>query len=226
MLLNFNSTFSYEVHIIELCRHSNTKGLIYASSSSVYGGNKKMPFSIEDRVNKPLTLYGVTKRANELIAHSYSNLYGLNTTGLRFFTVYGPWGRPDMAMFIFINNILNDNPITVFNNGNMKRDFTYIDDIITGTQSAIEKNYQCEVFNLGNHKSEKLMDMISLIEKELGKTAKIDFQPMQPGDVRESFADIALSIDRLGYKPTTSIDVGIPKLIKWYNTYYVNLLRK
>ena len=208
------------LNIIELCRHNEVEGFIYASSSSVYGGNKKIPFSIQDRVDKPIALYGATKRANELIAYSYSHLYGLHTTGLRFFTVYGPWGRPDMAMFIFTNNIINRKKITVYNHGNMKRDFTYINDIIDGTKVAIKKNYKCEIFNLGNNKSEKLMDMISIIEKELGIKAVIDFQPMQPGDVKESFADIEYSKEKLGFSPKTSIDEGIPNFIDWYNNYF------
>lgn len=208
------------LNIIELCRHNDVEGLIYASSSSVYGGNKKIPFSIDDKTNKPLALYGATKRANELIAHSYSHLYALNTTGLRYFTVYGPWGRPDMAMMIFANKIVNGEKLPVFNNGNMKRDFTFIDDIVAGTKSAVNENYKCEVFNLGNNKSERLMDMISLIEKELGQKAIIDFQPMQPGDVKESFADIKYSQQKLNYFPYTSIDSGIPKLINWFKEYY------
>ena len=210
------------LNIIELCRHNNVEGLIYASSSSVYGGNTKIPFSVEDRVDNPISLYAASKKSNELIANSYSHLYGLNTTGLRYFTVYGPWGRPDMAMFIFAKKILAEEPIPVFNNGNMKRDFTYIDDIISGTRSAINKNYKCEIFNLGNHKSEKLMYMISLIEKELNKKAIIDFQLMQKGDVKESFADIELSNNKLGYKPRTSIEKGIPNFIEWYNEYNAN----
>jgi UDP-glucuronate 4-epimerase len=208
------------LNIIELCRHNEVEGLIYASSSSVYGGNEKIPFSVEDRVDEPLALYGATKIANELIAHSYSHLYSLPTTGLRFFTVYGPWGRPDMAMFIFTKNILAGKPIPVFNNGIMKRDFTYIDDIITGTRVAIEKNYKCEIFNLGNHKSEQLMDVVQLIENNLGKKAKIDFQPMQPGDIKESFADIKYSEIQLAYTPKTSINEGIPKLVEWFKSYY------
>jgi UDP-glucuronate 4-epimerase len=208
------------LNIIELCRHNNVEGLIYASSSSVYGGNTKIPFSVEDRVDNPISLYAASKKSNELIANSYSHLYGLHTTGLRYFTVYGPWGRPDMAMFIFTKKILAGEPIPVFNNGNMKRDFTYIDDIITGIRSAIHKNYKCEVFNLGNNKSELLMDMIDLIKKELGKKAEINFLPMQPGDVKESFAEIKQSEEKLGFKPTTSIEEGIPKFIKWYKKYY------
>ena len=210
------------LNIIELCRHNNVEGLIYASSSSVYGGNQKIPFSVKDRVDKPLALYGATKRANELMAHAYSHLFDLHTTGLRYFTVYGPWGRPDMAMFIFTKNILEDKLISVFNNGNMKRDFTFIDDIIAGTRVAIDKNYKCEVFNLGNHRSEQLMEMISLLEKELGKKATIDFKPMQPGDVKESFADIEYSKNKLGFSPSTSIKSGIPKFIDWYKQYNKN----
>jgi len=145
------------INILELCRHNEVEGLIYASSSSVYGSNKKIPFSVDDRVDNPISLYAATKKANELIAHSYSHLYGLHTTGLRFFTVYGPWGRPDMAMYIFADKISKGEPIQVFNNGKMKRDFTFIDDIISGIRASIEKNYQCEVFNLGNHRSEDLM---------------------------------------------------------------------
>jgi UDP-glucuronate 4-epimerase len=207
------------LNIIELCRHNDVEGLIYASSSSVYGGNTKIPFSVEDRVDNPISLYAASKKSNELIANAYSHLYGLRTTGLRYFTVYGPWGRPEMAMYIFTKKILAGEPIPVFNNGDMKRDFTYIDDIITGTRSAVDKNYECKVFNLGNHKSEQLMDMISLIEKELGKKAEIDFQPMQPGDVKESFADIKISEEKLGYHPNTNIETGIVNFINWYKSY-------
>ena len=215
-----NSNLVGFLNIIELCRHNDVEGLIYASSSSVYGGNTKIPFSVEDRVDNPISLYAASKKSNELIANSYSHLYGLHTTGLRYFTVYGPWGRPDMAMFIFTRKILADEPIPVFNHGNMKRDFTFIDDIIAGTRTAIYKNYKCEVFNLGNHKSEQLMEVISLIEKNLDKKAEIEFLPMQPGDVSESFADIKKSEEMLGYKPTTNIDTGIKKLIKWHKKNY------
>ena len=208
------------LNIIELCRHNKVKGLIYASSSSVYGGNENIPFNINDRVDRPLALYGASKRANELIAHSYSHLYGLHTTGLRYFTVYGPWGRPDMAMFIFTKKILASEPIPVFNNGNMKRDFTFIDDIISGTKAAINKNYKCEIFNLGNHRSEKLMDVVYHIEKNLDKKAKIKFLPIQPGDICESFADIEKSVKMLGYKPMTNVDFGIKKFIYWFKDHY------
>jgi UDP-glucuronate 4-epimerase len=207
------------LNIIELCRHNDVEGLIYASSSSVYGGNTKIPFSVEDRVDNPISLYAASKKSNELIANAYSHLYGLHTTGLRYFTVYGPWGRPDMAMFIFTKKILADEPIPVFNHGNMKRDFTYIDDIIAGTRSAIHKNYKCEVFNLGNHRSEELMDVIDLIEKELGKKAEINYLPMQPGDVAETFSEICKSADMIGYRPTISIKKGIPNFIKWFKGY-------
>lgn len=207
------------LNIIELCRHNNVEGLIYASSSSVYGSNKKIPFNVDDRVDNPISLYAATKKANELIANTYSHLYGLHTTGLRFFTVYGPWGRPDMAMYIFTDKISKDEPIQVFNNGKMKRDFTYIDDIIKGIRASIDKNYQCEIFNLGNHRSEDLMYMIELIEKNIGKKAIVDFQPMQPGDVPESFADIEKSSEMLGYRPSINIDTGIKYLIDWFKEY-------
>tara|TARA_Y100000590_G_scaffold464790_1_gene635131 strand:- start:34 stop:996 length:963 start_codon:yes stop_codon:yes gene_type:complete len=206
--------------VIELCRQFNVQGLIYASSSSVYGKNRKIPFHIEDKVDKPISFYGATKRANELIAHSYSHLYGIHTTGLRYFTVYGPWGRPDMAYFIFTKNILSNNPIEVFNQGKMRRDFTFIDDIIIGTRAAIEKNFEYEIFNLGNNKSENLIDFISLIENELGKKAIIEYKPMQAGDVIENYADIDYSIDKLGYHPKTSINEGIKDFIKWYKSFY------
>ena len=212
------------LNIIELCRNNKVKNFIYASSSSIYGANKKMPYSVDDRVNQPFSLYGATKRANELIAHSYSHLYGLHTTGLRYFTVYGPWYRPDMAIFIFTQKIMAGKPIPVFNNGNMKRDFTYVDDIIRGTRSAIEKNYKCEIFNLGNSKSESLMDLIGIIETNLGEKAQIEYLPMQLGDVKESLADIKKSTEKLGYKPITTINKGIPQFIKWYKEYYSVLI--
>ncbi len=207
------------VNVIELCKKNKIDGLIYASSSSVYGGNTTIPFRESDSVRNPLALYGVTKRSNELIAHSYSHLFGLRTTGLRFFTVYGPWGRPDMAMFIFTKKILNGEPIHVYNNGNMKRDFTYIDDIISGTRSAMKKNYKYEIFNLGNNKSERLLDLISIIEQNLGKKAEIKFFPMQPGDVKESFADITHSYNKLDYNPKVKIIEGVPSFIKWYKKF-------
>ena len=207
------------MNILECCRHNEVEGLIYASSSSVYGGNEKIPFSVEDKVDHPISIYAASKKSNELMAHTYSHLYGLNTTGLRFFTVYGPWGRPDMAMYIFADKISKEEPITVFNHGKMERDFTYIDDIISGTRSAIGNNYPCEVFNLGNSNSEELKEMVSLIEKEIGKKAEIKFEGMQPGDVKKTFAEIGHSQQKLNYNPTTKIADGIPKFIEWYLNY-------
>jgi len=207
------------MNILECCRHHTVEGLIYASSSSVYGGNKKIPFSVEDRVDRPISIYAATKKSNELMAHSYSHLFGLHTTGLRYFTVYGPWGRPDMAYYIFADKISKGEPISVFNHGKMERDFTYIDDIITGTRVAIDKNYPCEVFNLGNNNSEDLMEMVGLIESEIGKKAEIQFEGMQPGDVKRTFADIEHSKQKLNYMPTTKIVEGIRKFIEWYLTY-------
>ena len=172
------------MNILECCRYNKVKGLIYASSSSVYGGNKQNSFSIEDRVAKPISIYAASKKANELMAHTYNHLYGLNTTGLRFFTVYGPWGRPDMAMYIFTEKIMRGQKIPVFNHGKMERDFTYIDDIIQGIVKSLEKNYEYEIFNLGNNRCENLMDMINHIEESLGKKAIIDFMDIQPGDVK------------------------------------------
>ena len=208
------------LNIIELCRHSSVEGLIYASSSSVYGGNKKIPFSVEDRVDDPISFYAASKRSNELIANTYSHLYGLHTTGLRFFTVYGPWGRPDMAMFIFADKISRGEKIEVYNNGNMKRDFTYIDDIVNGIRASIDKNYKCEIFNLGNNKSEELMHIVSSIENSLGKKALIDFKPIQPGDVKKTNANIDKSKKLLGYAPNINVDFGIEKFISWYKDYH------
>ena len=208
------------LNIIELCRQLDTNGFIYASSSSVYGKNEKTPFKEEHRVGTPKSFYAATKRANELIAHSYSDLYKLKTTGLRFFTAYGPWGRPDMAMFLFTDNILNQKPIEVFNDGDMRRDFTYIDDIISGIRSAIKRNYNCEIFNIGNSKSENLMDMISIIEEELDKKAIINFKPMQKGDIIENHSDIDKSRRMLNYNPLVSINKGIPLFVNWFKEYY------
>tara|TARA_Y100000590_G_scaffold20022_2_gene23403 strand:- start:15935 stop:16879 length:945 start_codon:yes stop_codon:yes gene_type:complete len=208
------------LNIIELCRHQKIDGLIYASSSSVYGSNKDVPYSINDRVDDPISLYGATKRSNELIARSYSHLYGLNTTGLRYFTVYGSWYRPDMAMYIFIKNIINGDSIAIYNKGKMKRDFTFIDDIIAGTRAAINKNYNCEIFNLGNNKSENLLDMLNIIEDQIGKKANISYEPLQPGDALNTFADIDHSKLKLGYDPQINISEGIPILVKWYRDYY------
>ena len=210
------------MNILECCRHHQVKGLIYASSSSVYGGNEKIPFSIDDSVDRPISIYAASKISNELMAYTYSHLYGLHTTGLRFFTVYGSWGRPDMAMYIFAHKINNNEPIPVFNYGKMQRDFTYIDDIIDGVKTSIDKNFFCEIFNLGNNRCENLMDMIALIEQSLGKKAEMNLMDIQPGDVKKTFADIEYSRDKLGYEPTTSITEGIPGFIRWYRDYTSN----
>ena len=206
-------------NIIECSRHHEIKGLIYASSSSVYGGNEKIPFSVNDRVDKPISIYAASKKSNELIAHAYNHLYGLRSTGLRFFTVYGPWGRPDMAMYIFAEKIIKGKEILVFNHGEMKRDFTYIDDIISGIRAAIDRNYSFEIFNLGNNRTEDLMDMISNIETALNRKAKIKYMDIQPGDVKETYSDISHSNKKLGYNPLINISDGIPEFIKWLGRY-------
>jgi len=211
-----NSNLVGFMNIIELSKEYKVNGFIYASSSSVYGSNKKIPFSEDDITDSPVSLYAATKKSNELIAHTYSKVHNLNTTGLRFFTVYGPWGRPDMAYFSFASKISSESKISVYNNGNMKRDFTYIDDIVDGIKFAMDKNYKCEVFNLGNNKSEDLMDLIKYIEKYLGVNAKIKFSPMQLGDVKQTYANIDKSQKMLDYKPKISLKVGLEKFIKWY----------
>jgi len=212
--------------ILELCRHqSNFEHLVYASSSSVYGGNTKLPFAVEDRVDAPVSLYAATKRANEHMSYSYSHLYGLAQTGLRFFTVYGPWGRPDMALYIFADAIMNGRPIEVFNNGDMKRDFTYVDDIVTGVVAAHDNPPPGDpgpphrVYNIGNNQSEPLLRMISILEDCLGKKAETIMKPMQLGDVKESFADIEAIRRDLGFEPTTPIDIGVPKFVDWFKEY-------
>lgn len=218
------------VTVMEMCRHTKGfKHLVYASSSSVYGGNKKLPYSTEDPVEKPISLYAATKRSDELMSHCYSHLYQIPQTGMRFFTVYGPWGRPDMALFIFTKAISEGKSIPVFNNGEMKRDFTYVDDIVDGVLGALENppaanddNDQVphRVLNIGNHRSEKLMDFVHLIEEELDKKAEIDFKPMQDGDVPETFAEISATQEITGYSPKTTIREGIPRFVAWYKDYY------
>ncbi len=207
-------------NVTELCKNYDVKSLIYASSSSVYGGNKKLPFSVKDRVDKPISVYAASKKSNEHIAHTYSHLYGLNTTGLRFFTVYGPWGRPDMAMYIFANKITEGEKVPLFNHGKMQRDFTYIDDIICGIEASVKNNFSCEIFNLGNNQCEHLMDVVSCIEKELGKKAVVEFLDIQPGDVEKTYANIDHAKSKLNYNPKTSIRNGIPKFIEWYKSYH------
>jgi UDP-glucuronate 4-epimerase len=200
---------------------------VYASSSSVYGANKTQPFSVADRVDAPVSLYAATKRSDELITYAYSRLYGIPATGLRFFTVYGPWGRPDMAIYLFTEAILAGRPIDVFNQGQMARDFTYIDDIASGTVAALDRPPAAEpdgarhaVYNLGNHRSERLMDLIHHLEALLGRKAEMRMLPMQPGDVAETFADIAASQRALGFNPTTSIVEGLARFVAWYKAYH------
>jgi UDP-glucuronate 4-epimerase len=199
-------------------------GITYASSSSVYGANRQQPFGVDDRVDEPVSLYAATKRSCELLAHTYSHLYGLPATGLRFFTVYGPWGRPDMAAYLFTSAILAGRPIKVFNNGKMARDFTYIDDIVAGTIAAHDRPSGGEVrhriYNLGNHRPEKLLDFIAVIERVLGRTAQKQLLPLQPGDVPESFADITASRRDLGFDPKTTIEIGLARFVEWYKEYH------
>lgn len=208
------------LNILEYCRHHLNTKLIYASSSSVYGTNHKIPFSVEDHTDQPASLYGATKKTNELMAYSYHHLFGIPVTGLRFFTVYGPWGRPDMAYSLFTRAILQDQPIEIFNQGKMKRDFTYIDDIVDGIAAAMDVKDGCRLYNLGNHKSEELLHLIALIEKELGKKAQKILLPMQPGDVVSTFADIEATTADLGFVPKVSLEEGIHKFIQWYKEYY------
>jgi UDP-glucuronate 4-epimerase len=226
------------VNILEGCRHAGVEHLVYASSSSVYGGNTKMPFSEQDSVDHPVSLYAATKKANELMAHTYSHLYGLPTTGLRFFTVYGPWGRPDMALFLFAKAILEDRVIDVFNHGNMRRDFTYVDDIVEGViricdqatlgNSAFDKAHPdpatswapYRVLNIGNHQPVELMTYIETLEHALGKTAQKNFLPLQDGDVPATFADTEALQTLTGFAPATSVATGISRFVAWYRSYY------
>jgi len=207
------------MNILECCRYHNVEGLVYASSSSVYGGNKKIPFSELDNVDSPISIYAASKKANELMAYSYNHLFGLRSTGLRFFTVYGPWGRPDMAMYIFASKILNNKPIQVFNHGEMQRDFTFIDDIVEGIVASINNNFNCEVFNLGNNRTEDLMNVVSMIEKKIGKKAIVQFEDMQPGDVKKTYANIDKAKAKLGYSPNTNVNEGLSKFLDWYVEY-------
>jgi UDP-glucuronate 4-epimerase len=204
------------VQVLEVCRRHPGVKFIYASSSSVYGSNKKTPFSEEDFTDQPVSFYGATKKANEAIAFAYHQLYGIPVTGLRFFTVYGPWGRPDMAYFSFTRAILEERPIQAFNQGQMRRDFTYIDDIVQGTAAAIDLGADCEIFNLGNNQPEELLTLVSLLEKKLGKKAKLEFLPMQPGDVPITYADISKSSRLLNFAPTTTLDQGLSLFVDWY----------
>lgn len=202
--------------ILELCRSIPNVKLIFASSSSVYGGNTKIPFSETDPTDSPISLYAATKKSGELMAKSYHHLYNIPMVGLRFFTVYGPWGRPDMAYYSFAEKIQKGAPISVFNHGKMERDFTYVDDIVQGTIRALDHCNGYEIYNLGNNKPEPLMHLIKLLETHLGKKAQIDFQPMQMGDVKTTYADIQKAERALGFSPTTSLDAGIAKFSKWF----------
>lgn len=226
------------MNILEACRHLSVEHLVYASTSSVYGANTNMPFSVHDNVDHPVSLYAATKKANELMAHTYSHLYRLPTTGLRFFTVYGPWGRPDMSLFLFTRKILAGEPIDVFNYGNHRRDFTYVDDIVEGVMRCIDKvatpssawtgdepdpgtsAAPYRLYNIGNNSPVELMDFISILEKCLGIEAKKNLLPLQLGDVPDTYADVTALVDDMGYKPNTPLEVGIGNFVKWYKEYY------
>jgi len=207
-------------HVLEEVRQQKINGLIYASSSSVYGGNGKLPAEETDQTDNQVSLYGQNKKDNELMAHTYHHLYGIPVTGLRFFTVYGPYGRPDMALFLFTDAILRGDSMHVFGQGKMQRDFTYVDDIVSGIVASIDKNYPEEVFNVGSGRKEELMDFIAMIEKQCGKEGQKEFLPMQPGDVQASLASIVKAKKMLGYEPKTMIKDGIPKFVEWYKQYY------
>ncbi|ABW25450.1 NAD-dependent epimerase [Acaryochloris marina] len=215
------------LHILEGCRQSNISHLVYASSSSVYGANKKVPFSVEDNVDHPVSLYAATKKSNELMAHSYSHLYQIPITGLRFFTVYGPWGRPDMAYFKFVDAIANNKSIDVYNHGKMQRDFTYIDDVVEGIVRVLHQppnpdttTPPYKLYNIGNNQPVTLMRFIEVIETAMGKTADKNFLPMQPGDVPATYADVDALMNDVGFQPKTPIEDGIQKFVTWYRSYY------
>ena len=221
------------VNLLELARHRQVEHMVYASSSSVYGGNTKLPFSVEDRTDHPVSLYAATKRADELMSETYAHLFALPLTGLRFFTVYGPWGRPDMMLWMFTQKILAGTPIPVFNHGEMQRDFTYIDDIVAGVIACLDSPPADDgqekaggsvkphaLYNIGNNKSEHLMKVVALLEEACGRKAEIEMLPMQPGDVPATYADISAISRDLGYAPTTSIDVGVPAFVEWYKGYH------
>ena len=213
--------------VLELCRRlESLEHLVYASSSSVYGGNAKLPFAVEDRVDRPISLYAASKRAGELLSHAYSHLYRLPATGLRFFTVYGPWGRPDMALFIFTKAIYEGRPITLFNHGDMRRDFTYIDDVTAGVLASLERpptanaDAPHRLFNIGNHRAEELRRLVTLIEAATNRRAAIELAPLQPGDVVETYADIETATRELGFAPRTTIDEGVPRFVDWFRQYH------
>jgi UDP-glucuronate 4-epimerase len=233
-----NSNLVGFLHILEGCRHTQVQHLVYASSSSVYGANTRMPFSIHDNVDHPVSLYAASKKANELMAHTYSHLYALPTTGLRFFTVYGPWGRPDMALFLFTKAILAGAPVDVFNHGKMQRDFTYIDDIVEGVIRVLDRVPQSNsswsskdpdpgtsaapyrLYNIGNNQPVELLDFIATLERCLGRTAEKRLLPMQPGDVPATYADVDDLMRDVGFRPSTPLSVGVPRFVEWYRGYY------
>ena len=226
------------INILEACRHTRVEHLVYASSSSVYGANRKLPFSVDDAVDHPVSLYAATKKANELMAHTYSHLYGLPTTGLRFFTVYGPWGRPDMALFLFTRKILAGEPIEVFNHGKHTRDFTYIDDIVEGVIRTLDRvptadptfdplhptpassSAPYRIYNIGNHQPVELVRYIEVLEQKLGRSAEKILLPLQPGDVPDTYADVEALQRATGYSPTTPIETGIGRFVDWYRAFY------
>jgi UDP-glucuronate 4-epimerase len=207
-------------NLLECCRSHPPRHLVYASSSSVYGTNTKLPWSEADNVDHPISLYAATKKSNELAAHVYSHLFGLNTTGLRYFTVYGPWGRPDMSAFLFAAAIMEGRPIQVFNHGDMQRDFTYVDDIVEGTLRVLDKPSRYAVFNIGNHTPVKLTDYIALLERSLGKKAQVELKPMQPGDVKATYADTAALAKHVGFAPATPLEVGLQRFADWFKQYH------
>ena len=233
-----NSNVQGFMNILEGCRHNDVKHLVYASSSSVYGANTAMPFSVHDNVDHPVSLYAASKKSNELMAHTYSHLYDLPTTGLRFFTVYGPWGRPDMALFLFTRAILAEEPIKVFNYGKMRRDFTYVADIVEGVARTLDRTAQSNpswsgdqpdpgtsaapyrLYNIGNNNPVELMHLIEVLEQALGKTAQKDFMPIQPGDVPATYADVDALQQDVGFKPDTPIEQGVERFVAWYRDYY------
>jgi UDP-glucuronate 4-epimerase len=206
-------------NLLECCRRQPPRHLVYASSSSVYGANQKLPWAESDNVDHPISLYAATKKSNELTAHVYSHLFGLNTTGLRYFTVYGPWGRPDMSAWLFAQAILEGKPISVFNHGDMQRDFTYVDDIVEGTLRVLDKPSRYAIYNIGNHTPVKLMDYIATLERALGKKAKLEMKPMQPGDVKATYADTAALAKAVGFAPSTPLEVGIGRFAEWFKSY-------
>jgi UDP-glucuronate 4-epimerase len=215
-----DSNLTGTLHVLEGCRHHGVEHLVFASTSSVYGANTKMPFSVHQNVDHPLSFYAATKKANELMAHTYAALYGLPVTGLRFFTVYGPWGRPDMSPMIFANAILKGEPIPVFNHGDMQRDFTYVDDVVEGTIRVLDKPTRYAVYNIGNHQPVNLLDYIAALERALGKEAKLAMKPMQAGDVKATYADTRALQDAVGFAPSTPLDIGLARFAHWFRSYY------